>query len=120
MICFDVEFPETARALKLMGADLIVVVNANMHPYKKHHYTYAKARAMENEIPLVICNRLGKEGELHFCGDSLVFNSWGKELLYLNDIESVKSVELPLTSVMDTKMNYISRRRKELYSILTK
>lgn len=119
MICFDVEFPEIARSLKLMGADIIVIVNANMDPYKDHHYTYAKSRAMENEIPVVICNRLGQENDLRFCGDSKVFDSWGKELLSLSESEGVETVEVPLISVRDSKMNYTSNRRKNLYSILT-
>ncbi|MFD1361751.1 carbon-nitrogen hydrolase family protein [Lentibacillus salinarum] len=118
MICFDVEFPEVARALKLMGADIIVIVNANMDPYKEHHYIYAKSRAMENEIPVVICNRLGLEEDLNFCGDSLVLDSWGHELLTMEGSEDVKTVTLPLLSVKDPKMNYVSSRKTDLYSVL--
>lgn len=119
MICYDVEFPEVARALKLMGADMIIIINANMEPYKDHHHTYAKARSMENEIPVVICNRLGQEEGLHFCGDSLVLDSWGRELLAMGESEGADTVKLPLVSVTDPKMNYVCSRKKDLYSVLT-
>src|SRR5918993_274093 len=33
MICFDVEFPEVARALARAGAELLVTISANMEPF---------------------------------------------------------------------------------------
>lgn len=119
MICFDIEFPEIARALKLKGADLIAVVNANMEPYGHYHYIYAKARAMENEIPVVVCNRLGKEGELNFCGGSMVIDAQGHERLHMYQSVDIQTVELPLTINSDPKLTYIANRRSSLYSILT-
>lgn len=119
MICFDVEFPEIARALKLKGADFIVIVNANMHPYQEHHHLYVRSRSMENEIPVIICNRLGVEGNLHFCGDSMVMDATGKVLAAMNEDEGVKTVELPIKQTLDPKMSYTQNRRKELYNILT-
>lgn len=119
MICFDVEFPEIARSLKLQGADFIVIVNANMHPYELHHHLYSRVRAMENEIPVIICNRLGKEGELDFCGDSMVIDATGKVLLEMRQTEGVETVEMPVEQELDEKMNYVGNRRGELYSALT-
>ncbi|MFS0647024.1 carbon-nitrogen hydrolase family protein [Siminovitchia sp. 179-K 8D1 HS] len=120
MICFDVEFPEIARALKLLGADLIVIINANMHPYEMHHHIFARSRAMENEIPVIICNRLGKEGELDFCGDSMVIDAAGKILLALKDKEQAQAVTLPVEQELDSKMSYTTNRRSNLYGILSK
>ena len=34
MICYDLEFPEVARILKLKGAELILISTANMAPYQ--------------------------------------------------------------------------------------
>lgn len=118
MICFDVEFPEIARALALKGVDFIVIVNANMHPYEMHHHIYARSRAMENEVPVIICNRVGKEEHLDFCGDSMLIDAHGEILLSLKDKEQVQSVELPINQSLDPKMNYINSRRNELYSDL--
>lgn len=120
MICFDVEFPEIARALALRNVDFIVIVNANMHPYETHHHIYARSRAMENETPVIICNRLGQEDDLNFCGDSMLIDAHGEILLSLKDREQVKSVELPIKQSLDPKMNYINGRRIDLYEELVK
>lgn len=118
MICFDVEFPEIARSLKLQGADFIVIVNANMHPYELHHHLFSRARAMENEIPVIICNRLGTEGDLDFCGDSMVIDATGELLLQMKQVEGLKTVEMPIRQELDAKMSYTANRRAELYSKL--
>lgn len=119
MICFDVEFPEMARALKLKGADLLIIVNANMHPYKNHHHIYARSRAMENEITVIICNRLGVEDELEFCGDSMIVDAFGEVVLSLGKEENTGLASINLSQNLDPKMNYVKNRRKELYGILT-
>ncbi|MGM8365628.1 carbon-nitrogen hydrolase family protein [Virgibacillus sp. W0181] len=119
MICFDVEFPEIARALKLMEADLIIIINANMDPYEEFHYIYAKSRAMENEIPVVICNRLGIENDLKFCGDSMVIDALGNEVLNMRKFSGVKTVELDISKSGDPKLSYVINRQNNLYSILS-
>ena len=51
-VCYDIEFPEVARSLAVAGAEALIVISANMHPYTDYHLTYAKSRAMENGIPV--------------------------------------------------------------------
>jgi predicted amidohydrolase len=53
MICYDLEFPEVARILRLKGAELLLVPLANMKPYEKHQFIYLQSRAMKNQIPIV-------------------------------------------------------------------
>ncbi|GIN20685.1 MAG TPA: carbon-nitrogen hydrolase family protein [Bacillus bacterium] len=120
MICFDVEFPEIARSLKLQGADFIVIVNANMYPYELHHHLFSRVRAMENEIPVIICNRLGVEGDLEFCGDSMVIDATGNILLEMKQAVGVRTVDMPIEQQLDPKMSYTANRRAELYSKLAK
>ena len=38
MICFDVEFPEVARALAQAGAELLLTISANMEPFERDHH----------------------------------------------------------------------------------
>jgi (R)-amidase len=40
LICYDIEHPESARALGQLGAELILVTNGNMDPYGPVHRTY--------------------------------------------------------------------------------
>ena len=59
-------------ALALAGAQLLVVLSANMHPYTDYHLTYAKARAMENGLPLALSNWVGDGPRLSFLGRSCI------------------------------------------------
>lgn len=107
MICYDLEFPEVARLLRLNGAELIVVNTANMTPYESYQQVFMLSRAMENEIPLVICNRLGVEEDLSFFGHSMAVNHEGKVLLHLGGEEGVQTVDVPLGNTRDPKLNYV-------------
>src|SRR5699024_3273352 len=117
MICFDVEFPELARALKLKGAEFIVIINANMHPYKTYHHIYAKSRAMENQIPVIIVNRVGEEEGMIFCGDSMVIDLDGDVLLRLGEDEEVRATRFSTNKTGDDKLNYLARRNESAYTI---
>ena len=72
LICYDVEFPENARALALAGADLIAAPTANMDPYEVVATTLVPARAYENQVYFAYANYCGHEGEISYCGQSCV------------------------------------------------
>ena len=54
MICFDREFPESARILMLKGAELILVPNAC--PMEINRLSQLRARAYENMLAAATCN----------------------------------------------------------------
>ncbi len=54
MICYDREFPESARILTLMGAELILVPNAC--PMEINRLAQLRARAYENMLAIATCN----------------------------------------------------------------
>lgn len=54
MICFDREFPESARILMLKGAELIIVPNAC--PMEINRLSQLRARAYENMLAIATCN----------------------------------------------------------------
>ncbi|WP_242972599.1 carbon-nitrogen hydrolase family protein [Lachnoclostridium sp. An169] len=54
MICFDREFPESARVLMLRGAELILVPNAC--PMEINRLCQLRARAFENMVCIATCN----------------------------------------------------------------
>jgi len=75
MICYDWRFPEAARSLGLLGADLIVCPsNLVTHVWHK----VMPARALENKCYLAVANRIGKEErngeEVAFNGDSGIWS----------------------------------------------
>jgi predicted amidohydrolase len=81
MVCYDWRFPESARILMLLGADLIVCpANLITDAWKM----VMPARAIENKVYLAVANRGGiekRENEkLHFKGCSVVYDFNGQEL----------------------------------------
>lgn len=54
MICYDREFPESARLLMLQGAELILVPNAC--PMEINRLSQLRGRAFENMLAVATCN----------------------------------------------------------------
>ena len=54
MICYDREFPESARILGLKGAEVVLVPNACL--FDDHRQAQLKTRAFENKIVIAMTN----------------------------------------------------------------
>lgn len=93
LVCYDIDFPEAARAVALAGAELLVTISANMDPYFEEHALFLRSRALENGLPHVYVNRVGEEAGLVFCGGSGVADAEGRLLVemppYLADTRLV-------------------------------
>lgn len=71
--CFDLRFPEQYRLDALAGADLFAVVSAWPEPRCEALRTLARARAIENQAWLCLCNRTGAgESGSTYCGESMI------------------------------------------------
>lgn len=77
MICFDREFPESARILMLKGAELILAPNAC--PMEINRLSALRTRAYENMVAVATCNY--PEGHPDCNGHSTLFDGipWQKE-----------------------------------------
>jgi predicted amidohydrolase len=69
LVCADSYFALPARALALQGADLLIVV-ANWPPSGVDPRLLWRARALENGVGLLACNRTGVERRLSFADSS--------------------------------------------------
>ncbi len=79
-ICYDGSFPESARVLTLLGADL-VVLPTNWPTGATTTVKYlVQARAMENHIFFAGINRVGEERGFHFIGQSRLVDCNGELL----------------------------------------
>ncbi|HET8791922.1 MAG TPA: carbon-nitrogen hydrolase family protein [Modicisalibacter sp.] len=94
MVCYDLEFPETARALAGLGTELIVITNGNMDPYGPVHHNLARARAIENQCFVAMTNRAGTGAGYTFAGGSAVFAPSGECLAHLQREEGSTQVAL--------------------------
>ena len=78
MICYDREFPESARILMLKGAEIILVPNAC--PMEINRLSQLRGRAFENMVCIATCNY--PKGKPDCNGHSTVFDG----IAYLPDM----------------------------------
>ena len=94
-ICFETWFPESFRILSDLGADLIVAPSNFGGPWT---IDVVKVRALENCIPVIMCNRIGEEmihGEPSaFCGNSEIIDQYGNVLVQSGNKPSVEVIEM--------------------------
>lgn len=114
MVCFDVEFPEPARAVARAGAQLLVTVAANMAPYGREHELAAAARALDNRLPHVYVNRVGDEGGLHFVGGSCALSPDGLPGAVLGVGPDPAVVELAVCGRPADDVDYLRHARPDL------
>ncbi|MCU1769365.1 carbon-nitrogen hydrolase family protein [Pseudomonas protegens] len=117
LICYDIELPETARALAQLGAELIIVTNGNMDPYGPVHRTAIMARAQENQLFAVMVNRVGEGDDgLVFAGGSAAIDPFG-QVLWEAGREACQqrvSLDLPQLKASRRDYHYLSDRRLPL------
>ena len=71
-VCYDLRFPELTKVQAGKGAGLLVVSAQWPTARREQWRTLAMARAIENQIFVVACNRCGITGKTEFGGHSLI------------------------------------------------
>lgn len=120
MICYDTEFPESARLLALNGADMILAPTANMSPLEHSQRIYIQARAVENQIFVATTNRTGTEESTYFFGESAAADPYGNLLALGDQTESGYLVEFDLEKIGAARNmpHYMRDRRPASYRAL--
>ena len=97
-ICYDGGFPETARVLTLLGADLLVLpTNWPTHSECAAEHMIP-TRAMENTVYVMAVNRVGEESGFRFIGGSSIVDPGGRVLARAGpDAEEVLQAEIDPT-----------------------
>jgi predicted amidohydrolase len=85
-ICYDGSFPEAARVLTLLGADLIVLPT-NWTTEARAACFLPEARALENHVYYLAVNRVGEERGFRFVGRSRLLDYRGQALAVGGDAE---------------------------------
>ena len=84
-ICYDGSFPESARCLMLLGADLIVLPTNWPTGAISTARTLIPARALENHVYYAAVNRIGTERGFRFIGMSRILGCTGEFLAVSED-----------------------------------
>ncbi len=128
MICYDREFPETARILMLKGAELILVPNAC--PMEINRLSQLRGRAYENMTAIATCNYPASVPDCN--GHSSVFDgvaylpelSGSRDtcILEAGEREGVYIADLDLDTLRRYRSSEVhgnAYRRPKLYDLLT-
>ena len=133
-ICWDQWYPETARCLALMGAEIIFYPTAiGSEPQdstidsRDHWQRCMQGHSAANMIPVVAANRTGKEtiddSSLTFYGSSFITDCTGKKVEEATrDEETVLIHELDLDKIETIRSSWgiFRDRRSDMYkTILT-
>jgi 5-aminopentanamidase len=128
LICYDGSFPESARVLTLLGADLIVLPTNWPEAAICSAKYVANTRALENHVYYAAVNRVGHEGDFHFIGLSRIVDYNGNTITGSdNDAETTLYADLEpekarrkRTIVIPGKheIDRIGDRRPEMYGPL--
>lgn len=125
MICYDREFPESARALMLGGAELILTPNAC--PLETNRIGQFRARAMENMVGVAMANYAAPQQNGHSVAfDPLVIDSAGAYrdtlIIEAGEREDVYLARFDLSALRDWRCREAfgnAFRRPQLYGALT-
>jgi len=118
-ICYDLRFPEMYRKLvteQNVGAFLIS--SAWPFPRAEHFRVLAQARAIENQSYVIASNRVGKDDELWFCGNSAIIDPRGVTVAAASaDREELIHADLSqeLVDSVRQRVPSLGHRRHDLY-----
>jgi predicted amidohydrolase len=87
-ICYDGSFPEAARVLTLLGADLIVLPTNWPTTARSTACHLVRPRALENHVYYAAVNRVGEERGFRFIGQSQIVAPDGELLASAPDAEA--------------------------------
>ena len=118
VICFDRHLSESIRTCTLKGAQLIIIPTANTlaEPLEMFEWEL-RVQAFQNNVFVAMCNRVGREDKMYFCGQSLIVSPDGDILFKANGSEQLITAELDLSlaAISRCKRPYITTRRNDGY-----
>lgn len=132
-ICWDQWFPESARCMALMGAELLLYPTAiGSEPdepevdSKDHWQRCMQGHAAANIMPVIASNRVGKEtigaSTIEFYGSSFITDPTGKIIAEADRLsETVITAEFDLDAIEEQRIAWtvFRDRRPELYRVIT-
>ena len=129
-ICYDCNFPESARVMALLGADIIALPTNWPEGREKVVDYVVNARAYENRIHLVAVDRVGDERGTRFLGRSKIISASGdtlaeagssnEETIYAEVNLAEARQKHVILKANEFEIDIIRDRRPELYGEITR
>lgn len=125
-ICWDQWYPECARVMALMGAEVLLYPTAiGSEPYDADLDTSRMWRramighAVSNCMPVLAANRIGSEDGQNFYGHSFISDEWGDLVADFGAAETgvlVAALDLARAATHRAGMGFFRDRRPQLYT----
>ena len=129
-VCWDQWYPETARALMLEGAEILLFPTAiGTEPHDPELDTSRMWRramighAVSNVVPVVAANRIGVEGDQRFYGHSFICDERGDILGEFGAQETgvlVATLDLEQARAHRAAFGFFRDRRPDLYGRISR
>lgn len=131
LICYDQWFPEAARTLALMGADIIFYPTAigtvhgvaqNEGDWHDAWRTAQRGHAITNATIVAAVNRVGQEHNSVFWGGSFVADAFGRVLAEGTTKEEIvlAPVDIAHNKFVKDSWRFFAERRPDTYGHVTK
>jgi predicted amidohydrolase len=123
IVCYDLRFPEVARALFHSGVEVTAVSSQWPDPRASHLAALCAGRAVETQCFVVACNRtgrarIGRRGmDLVFSGGSRIVDPEGRVLAQAGSEPElvVADVDLDLARTLRVRVPVAKDERRDLY-----
>jgi predicted amidohydrolase len=131
LICFDQWYPEPARIMKLMGAQMLFYptaigtvtgVDQVEGDWQAAWEAVQRGHAIANSVVVAAVNRAGVEKEMSFWGGSFVSDQFGTTLAHAGAKEQVlvASCDLELATDIEKGWGFLRNRKPRTYGALVK
>ena len=117
LICYDIEFPEAARAAAARGAELLLVPTALSAGFDAVPQVLIPARALESQLHVAYANHCGNEDAYTFGGGSVVAGPDGRLMAAAGGGAELLFARVGTEAVREAReeVPYLRERRPELY-----
>jgi nitrilase len=96
LICYDIEFAPLIRDLAGQGVSLILCPSANMLPFTHVARLTVPSQAVNHAVAIAYANYCGVEGDLTYCGGSVLVGADGAVHAQAGTGEALLIADLPI------------------------
>jgi predicted amidohydrolase len=108
IVCYDLRFPNVSRKLAQQGADILICASQWPALRVDHWKALLLARAIENQIFIVGCNGIGRNGDTLLGGHSMIISPDGMILKESGDSIDSCVVEIDMKEIWEVRQRFNS------------
>lgn len=115
-VCYDLRFPVWSRYC----GDYDAIIYSALWPKSRREVwrTLLRARAIENQALVIGVNRIGKEPDLEYSGDSAIIDSLGRVVVDAMDKECIEIAEVDIEDINHFRERFNVSRDADRFEII--